>query len=84
MQILRYAEVAAKVGLNVTSIYRLEKAGQFPARIRLGSNSVGWVEEEVEAWLKLRRVQPVASSPPAPRPRGRPRKPVLPADAAGA
>ncbi|MDA7430277.1 AlpA family phage regulatory protein [Primorskyibacter aestuariivivens] len=26
---------------------RLEKAGQFPKRVQLGSNRVGWVEDEV-------------------------------------
>ncbi len=32
-------------------IARLEKAGQFPKRVQLGPNRVGWVEEEVMEWL---------------------------------
>ena len=32
-------------------IARPEKAGQFPKRVQLGSNRVGWVEEEVLDWL---------------------------------
>ena len=35
-------------------IARLEAAGQFPKRVRLGTNRVGWVEEEVLAWLQER------------------------------
>jgi prophage regulatory protein len=35
-------------------IARLEAAGQFPKRVRLGANRVGWVEEEVLAWLQQR------------------------------
>jgi len=31
---------------------RLEKAGKFPKRVRVGQNRVGWVYEEVENWLK--------------------------------
>lgn len=35
-------------------ITRLEAAGQFPKRVKLGANRVGWVEEEVLAWLQER------------------------------
>lgn len=32
-------------------IGRLEKAGQFPQRIRLGQNRVAWLRAEVEEWI---------------------------------
>lgn len=35
-------------------IARLEAAGQFPKRVQLGVNRVGWVAEEVEEWLQRR------------------------------
>ena len=35
-------------------IARLEAAGQFPKRVQLGVNRVGWVEEEVLEWLQQR------------------------------
>ncbi|WP_244668936.1 helix-turn-helix transcriptional regulator [Rhodobium orientis] len=35
-------------------IARLEAAGKFPKRVQLGSNRVGWVEEEVLDWLRAR------------------------------
>ncbi len=35
-------------------IARLEAAGQFPKRIRLGQNRVVWLLKEVEAWLDER------------------------------
>ncbi|MCW5716916.1 MAG: AlpA family phage regulatory protein [Bauldia sp.] len=35
-------------------IARLEKAGQFPRRVKLGANRVGWFEHEVVAWLRDR------------------------------
>ena len=35
-------------------IARLEKAGTFPQRIKLGPNRVGWLEEEVMAWIQDR------------------------------
>ncbi len=35
-------------------IARLEAAGQFPKRVQLGANRVGWIEEEVQEWLQQR------------------------------
>jgi len=35
-------------------VARLEKAGQFPKRVQLGPNRVGWVESEVLDWLQKR------------------------------
>ena len=33
---------------------RLEAAGQFPQRVKLGACRVAWVAEEVEAWIEER------------------------------
>jgi hypothetical protein len=35
-------------------IWRLEKAGRFPRRVKLGPNSVGWVSTEIDAWIEAR------------------------------
>ena len=35
-------------------IARLEGAGQFPKRVKLGACRVAWVAEEVEAWIEER------------------------------
>lgn len=35
-------------------VARLEKAGEFPKRVQLGPNRVGWVEDEVMDWLQQR------------------------------
>ncbi len=51
---LRFPEVQKKVGLSRTTIWRLEQKNKFPARKKLGENSVGWLEEEVDAWIKKR------------------------------
>jgi len=36
-------------------LYRLEKSGKFPKRIRVGPNRIAWDESEVDAWLEERR-----------------------------
>lgn len=35
-------------------IARLEAAGEFPKRVKLGACRVAWVAEEVEAWIDAR------------------------------
>jgi prophage regulatory protein len=54
MRIIRRRELTAKVGYCLGHIYRLERAGEFPPRVRLGRRAVGWVAEEVERWLQER------------------------------
>lgn len=50
-QIIRKPELFSKLSLSDATIWRMEKSGKFPQRIKLGGNSVGWFENEVEAWL---------------------------------
>ncbi len=38
-------------------IARLEAAGRFPKRIKLGQNRVAWLLTEIEAWLDERIAQ---------------------------
>ena len=50
-QIIRKPELFSKLNLSDATIWRLEKAGKFPRRIKLGGNSVGWFSTEIEMWL---------------------------------
>ena len=43
-------------------VARLEKAGRFPKRIRLGQNRVAWLLSEVEAWVDERLANRECSS----------------------
>ena len=47
---LRLPEILRRVPYSSAHIWRLEKAGKFPRRVRLGANRVAWVEAEVSAW----------------------------------
>ena len=53
-RIIRKPELLARIGLSDPTIWRLEKASQFPKRLRLGGNSCGWLESEVNGWLAKR------------------------------
>ena len=54
LRILRRAEVLSMVPLSDASLRRMEKDGRFPKRIRLGSQSYGWAENEVLEWIRSR------------------------------
>ncbi|HJN61625.1 MAG TPA: AlpA family phage regulatory protein, partial [Alphaproteobacteria bacterium] len=68
--ILRWREVAPIIGCSRMTIARMEKAGTFPQRIRIGNGSVGWLEHEVEAWLAQRMAVAAMQRAPARRGRG--------------
>ncbi len=53
-RIMRIQELTALVPYSPQHIRRLEYADQFPRRVRLGANRVGWVREEVEGWINAR------------------------------
>jgi prophage regulatory protein len=53
-RMLRLSQVVERVGLGKTTIYALQKAGQFPHSVPLTSNSVRWIEAEIEHWLASR------------------------------
>jgi prophage regulatory protein len=53
-RVLRLPQVCHKIGLCRSMIYRLESEGRFPRRIKLGVRAVGWIESEVEAWIRER------------------------------
>ena len=54
INVVRYSEVVGMTGLSRTTIWRLERAGKFPQRLRLSSNRVGWYQNEVEKWISTR------------------------------
>lgn len=44
-------ELLRIVPYTMQQIYRKEKDGTFPKRVRIGANRVAWVESEVQAWM---------------------------------
>lgn len=56
-KILRKKEVREITGLSDTSLWRLERDdSSFPRRLRLGG-AVGWLQEEIEAWIDARAAE---------------------------
>lgn len=47
-------ELLSMVPYTIQHIYRMEKKGQFPKRVRVGENRVAWALSEVSAWINER------------------------------
>ena len=54
IRILRLGQVIDITGLRKTKIYELQSEGTFPMRVQITAHSVGWIEEDVQAWLAKR------------------------------
>ena len=53
-RIITRKELRLMVPFTPQHIGRLERAGKFPKRIRIGERRVGWRLADVEAWLEQR------------------------------
>lgn len=51
MRLVTKKQLRNIVPYSSAHIDRLEKAGEFPPRVRLGANRVGWLEAEVQEWI---------------------------------
>lgn len=53
-QIIRPRNIPSFTGLSKTTIWRLERAGNFPKRVKLSAGAVGYHLSDVQAWLATR------------------------------
>ncbi len=48
---IREPEVVRITGLSRATIWRKERDGEFPKRVKLSSNASGWLASEIRAWM---------------------------------
>ncbi|MDA2935275.1 AlpA family phage regulatory protein [Acidobacteria bacterium AH-259-D05] len=63
LKCIRYAELV-ELGIvrNRMTLRRWILSGHFPQPVRLGGNSIAWLEKDVRAWLESReKAYPAAS-----------------------
>ena len=53
-RMLAQKRVLERVPYSASHLARLEKAGLFPQRVKLGACRVGWVEDEINHWIEAR------------------------------
>jgi len=54
VRFLRLPEVLARTGLSRSTIYVRLEQGRFPRPVSLGARAVGWIETEVDEWIRQR------------------------------
>ena len=54
VRFVRLPEVMVRTGLSRSTIYVMVAAGQFPKPVPLGARAVGWIESELDDWLRDR------------------------------
>ena len=52
MQILNVKDVSLITKLSRVTIWRLEKEGKFPPRIKISQKRIGWRKDEVTKWIE--------------------------------
>ena len=55
--ILRLPQVKYYTGLSRSAIYQRIAEGAFPKQFSLGSRAVGWLEADIQDWIKQRLVE---------------------------
>ena len=53
-RLLRRSEVEAKIGHGRSWIYAAMQTGDFPRAVSIGTRSVAWYEDEINAWIASR------------------------------
>jgi len=53
--IIRMSALTVRTGLCKSTIYNLIKAQDFPKPIPLSRRAKGWIEADVEEWIRSRR-----------------------------
>jgi prophage regulatory protein len=54
VRMLRLPEVVRRTALSRSQIYRLIELGTFPRQVPLSERAAGWIEVEVDGWLRDR------------------------------
>ncbi|WP_104657854.1 helix-turn-helix transcriptional regulator [Ralstonia insidiosa] len=66
MKAINIKQVAEKVSLGQSTLYRMIAAGEFPKPFSLAGNQKRWLEEDIDEWLAEKAGKPsprVASMP---------------------
>ena len=57
IRVLRFRDVRDRTGLSRSTIWRLERRGMFPPHRQISPNAVGWLEDELNDWIRTRNAR---------------------------
>lgn len=52
--LMRFPELKKLIGLSRTTVWRMERKGEFPQRVAITSSAVGWHRDQVQKWIDER------------------------------
>jgi prophage regulatory protein len=61
-RLIRRSDVQRMTGLGASSIYQLQREGNFPQSVQVSERRVAWVESEVSEWVSKRIAARTASN----------------------
>ena len=56
-KIISLKELLKRIPYSAVQIWRIEKIGLFPKRVKLGPRRIGWVESEIDEWIKMKMIR---------------------------
>jgi len=56
-KVIRRREVEARIGLARSTIYAMMADDRFPRPVKIGRRAVGWIEEDINNWLRNKITQ---------------------------
>lgn len=65
-RILPWSQVKVISGLSRTTVWRLQKTGDFPASVQVSRNRVGWWQSEILEWRRSRLPRRLPDPKPVP------------------
>ena len=51
--LIRQRELCTMMGVSRSTLFRWEKAGLFPPRLRIGPHTIAWRKSDVDEWLAM-------------------------------
>ena len=54
-RILRLQEVMDRTGMSRATLYNAMRKNEFPHSVQITTRCVGWLEADIEAWIKARK-----------------------------
>lgn len=70
-RILPWSQVRVICGLSRTTVWRLQKTGDFPASVQVSPNRVGWWQSDILEWRRTRIPRRLPAVTRAPKRLGR-------------
>jgi prophage regulatory protein len=62
--LLRQRDVCRLLQVSRSTLFRWERAGAFPARLRVGPGIVAWRKSDIDDWLRSRPAAAGTATPP--------------------